>query len=70
MDGSCLDADLGDCLIFGGAFQGFDTVCAVEYCGIGACCFDDGSCQDLLTTDCQALGGIALRAPENDERER
>jgi hypothetical protein len=34
---------------------------AVVDCGasVGACCFDDGTCRDLLGPDCEAAGGVA-----------
>jgi len=48
------------CLQLGAKFAGFDTNCTSTSCVlIGSCCFDSGSCLDvIIESNCTSLGGI------------
>ena len=46
-----------DCSTSGGDYQGPGTDCASFDCTLGACCFGDGSCQDLTIDTCANAGG-------------
>lgn len=62
-EGACC-LPTGECIITppdqcAGEYLGDGTVCVPNPCDQpAACCFEDGSCADLLETDCVAQGGI------------
>ncbi len=69
-DGSCTETDEYDCAtVQGGTWMGAGTACegdlnpangiddACETGPFGACCFTDGSCNDLSASDCANQGG-------------
>jgi spore coat protein A len=49
-----------NCVSQGGAYQGDDVPCDPNLCTIptGACCFDNGTCQELTAVDCGTAGGV------------
>lgn len=57
--GGCADAETeADCLGAGGDYQGDDSTCASSNCPEqGACCFDDGSCKNMMASDCADNAG-------------
>ncbi len=62
-NGSCEIRSSLDCLQAAGVYQGGDIDCYNGRCGRfqGACCFDDGTCQELLDGDeCLSMGGFWL----------
>jgi hypothetical protein len=59
--GLCIqDVDGSTCESFGGVFQGEETSCSNVNCSpvLGACCFADGSCEELGQIECQSAGGF------------
>ena len=63
----CGQADAFSCITVGRTFAGAGTSCLDDPCGagVGACCFGDGSCQDLSPQDCATAGGEWLGAGTN-----
>ncbi len=51
-----------DCTTMGGNFLGGCSDCSQTCPGVEACCFPDGSCQDILFFDCGGMGGISQGA--------
>jgi len=59
--GVCVDGvDNPTCDFFGGVFQGAGTNCSSVPCVgvLGACCFADGSCNELTQFECESAGGF------------
>jgi len=56
-----------NCIAAGRTFAGAGTSCFDDPCqaGVGACCFTDGTCQDLSPEDCSAASGTWLGAGTN-----
>jgi hypothetical protein len=58
---------------FGGTYMGDGVACLGDLngngrddlCERGACCFNDGSCQNLSPQDCATLGGVYMGAGTN-----
>ena len=50
-----------ECTAASGDFQGGGTLCDPFPCPV-ACCFDDGTCQDMTITECETAGGTAQAA--------
>ncbi len=63
----CGQADAFSCISAGRTFAGAGTSCLDDPCdaGSGACCFTDGSCQDIGPDDCSNQGGTWLGAGTN-----
>jgi hypothetical protein len=45
------------CAAIGGEYLGDQSTCVSGACPTGACCFDDGTCQELTAGACAASGG-------------
>lgn len=62
LDGNCTIRSSLSCAVIGGIYQGDDTICDPNPCppaGTGACCYNNGTCDDGLTaTQCAEGGGI------------
>lgn len=60
----CTETSAGQCKQEGGAYQGDDTRCsdANIACPIGACCFQDSTCQMLTVDGCTSRDGSFLGA--------
>ena len=54
-DGECSTEYVSDCTGAGAVYQGDGIACAPDLCAIGACCADDGTCEDLkVASECPA----------------
>ncbi|MFH1747343.1 MAG: GEVED domain-containing protein [Planctomycetota bacterium] len=51
---TCTFGLIGDCDAMGGVYQGDDVPCDPNPC-VGACCYDDGTCELLPEADCTGL---------------
>ncbi len=53
-EGGCLIGFAPDCVLLEGSYQGDGTSCEPDPCPTppGACCFEDGTCQQLPLEDC------------------
>ena len=55
----CVIEDPVDCGLQGGDYVGDDTACTPNPCpDIFVCCFEDGSCQVVVSDFCLSLGGV------------
>ena len=64
-----VEADQAACLAIGGTWLGIDTDCTGDPCAvpptIGACCFDDGVCTDVIETACSGTWFDSIPCADN-----
>lgn len=60
LGGDCFETTSSDCVSKGGVYQGDRISCCSVACPgrPAACCFDDGTCENLKPLDCSDSGGI------------
>lgn len=60
-DGSCQNnLSFNDCLADGGVDWTPGTTCEEAPCPVQACCFPNGTCQDLFCAECVSQGGTCM----------
>jgi hypothetical protein len=56
-DEACHILTRDECIeTFGSTYAGNAVPCVEDFCAVGACCFDDGSCEDLTLQQCGPIG--------------